>query len=152
MPGANSGSLGCAVLLHPTDNFSTITVREIGANTSQPHCIPMQETGKFSVAVFEWKSDGFASFEPVAVTEVFNGIDQSISGEIKPILTESCNFLVPFIILEGISTIHIGMYSVVGLCRMSQRENNIIGMLMVTPPPPPPQGKKKTHIKLSPKK
>lgn len=69
------------MLLHPVNNFSTLIVREIGANTSQPHCILMQGKGKFSVAVFEWKSDGFASFEPVAVTEVLIGMDEPTSGE-----------------------------------------------------------------------
>lgn len=71
---ANSASLGCVVLMHPVHNFSTIVVREIGTNASQPYCISVQEKGMFSVAVFEWRSDSFVDFQPVSVAKVL--IDQ----------------------------------------------------------------------------
>lgn len=106
----SSASLGCVVLLHPVNNFSTITVREIGRNSSQPYCIYMLGKGKFSTAVFEWKSDGFASFEPVSVTEVLVSKEQAVKSE-----NIKCSFVLSIIVVtisEGISTLHI----VLGMC------------------------------------
>lgn len=81
MFSASSTSLGCAVLLHPVHFFSNVTVREIGYNTAQPYCIPVQDEGNFSVAIFEWKSDGFVGFKPVSVSEVYVSKEEPIKGE-----------------------------------------------------------------------
>lgn len=66
---AGSTSLGCVVLLHPDNDTSNVTVREVGTQAVQPYCISVQ--GDFSVAVFEWKSDGFVGAKPSSVSKVF---------------------------------------------------------------------------------
>lgn len=71
----------------------------------------MQGKGKFSVAVFEWKSDGFASFEPVAVTEVLIGMDEPTSGEG---VLAYFDWITIVSIIVGISTLHIGMWISLG--------------------------------------
>ena len=60
---SQSDALGCVMLLHPVNDFNNITVREVNKNLQQPYCI---HAGRdiFSIAVFEWKSDGFPSFQP----------------------------------------------------------------------------------------
>ena len=51
------------MLLHPVNDLSNITVREVNRSLHQPYCI---HVGRdiFSVAIFEWKSDDFLSFQP----------------------------------------------------------------------------------------
>ena len=58
-----SDALGCVVLLHPVNDLSNITVREVNRHLQQPYCIHVGRN-IFSVAVFEWKKDGFLSFQP----------------------------------------------------------------------------------------
>ena len=65
-----SDALGCVVLLHPVNDLSNITIREISKNIKQPYCIHVGRDNTFSVAIFEWKSDGFIGFQPATVVEV----------------------------------------------------------------------------------
>ena len=62
-----SDALGCVVLLHPVNDLSNITVREVNKSAQQPYCIYVGGGNTFSVAVFEWKSDGFIGFQPVTL-------------------------------------------------------------------------------------
>ena len=64
------------------DDFDNITVREIGTRTKQPFCIMAE--GNVSVAVFEWKSDGFVGLRPVSVSKIFitSSTQDSIQGYI----------------------------------------------------------------------
>ena len=54
------------MLLHPVNDLSNITVREVNRSLQQPYCIYVGRD-IFSVAVFEWKSDGFLSFQPAVI-------------------------------------------------------------------------------------
>ena len=61
-----SDALGCVVLLHPVNDLSNITVREVIRGLQQPYCINV-DRDIYSVAVFEWKRDGFLSFQPAVI-------------------------------------------------------------------------------------
>ena len=57
---SQSDASGCVMLLHPVNDLSNITVREVNRGLQQPYCIHV-DRDIFSVAVFKWKSDGFLS-------------------------------------------------------------------------------------------
>ena len=58
------------VLLHPVNDLSNITVREINKIAQQPYCIRVGGGNIFFVAVFEWKSSGFIGFLPATLNEI----------------------------------------------------------------------------------
>ena len=71
MISSASDSLGCVVLLHLVNDLSNITVREVNKRVQQPYCIHVgRRENRFLVAVFEWKNDGFISFQPATVIEI----------------------------------------------------------------------------------
>lgn len=104
-------------LLHRTNNFSDITVLEIGRFANLPHCVLIEEERlNYSVAVFEWKSDGFVGLKPISVSvinrnsntdsfptilgiannyydSVYNGIFDAVSSIAASLFIAGCLFI-----------------------------------------------------------
>ena len=57
-------------LLHPMNDLSNITVREVNISVQQPYCIHIgREDTYYSVIIFEWTSSGI-DFHPIIKTTI----------------------------------------------------------------------------------
>ena len=64
------------VLLHPVNDLSNITVREVNTSVQQPYCIYIGREDTYSVAVFEWTNGGI-DLHPITRTFFIINIIQS---------------------------------------------------------------------------
>ena len=62
------------VLLHPVNDLSNITVREVNISVQQPYCIYIGREDTYSVVVFDW-TNGVIDLRPI--TRNFIIINQS---------------------------------------------------------------------------
>ena len=71
------------VVLHPVNDLSSITVKNINFTSQQDYyCFHVGGEDIFSIAVFEWTSNDFFSYQPTTVVKVPTFIVTSTIAEV----------------------------------------------------------------------
>lgn len=79
-----SDVLGCVVAMVPL-TINQLFVTTLSRDVMQPHCVEVETAGNYSVAVFEWSSNGHIGSRPVEVTTVdIQSTSITMSGKLLP--------------------------------------------------------------------